>query len=71
MNQVLHRIVGLSSKFETTGVIEDGLTWTDPETAHTAAGDPGYTRRLPSSCWHCKTEEIAQAEAEAAKVIRG
>ena len=36
----------------------------DPETAHTAVGDPEYQRRVPS-CFICQAEILAEAEAEA------
>jgi len=34
----------------------------DPETAHSAAGDPGYTRRI-EDCFICQAEVLAEAAA--------
>ena len=49
--------------------ITDGesVVYTDPETAHKAAGDPGYKRRLPGSCALCKATALAEAAAAHAK----
>ena len=44
-------------------VEHDGVITYDPETAHTAAGDPGYARRLPSCAW-CAATALAEEEAK-------
>jgi len=36
----------------------------DPETAHVAAGDPAYEKRLPGSCAQCKAAALAEEASE-------
>ena len=38
-----------------------GITGSDPQTAHNAAGDPLYEKRLPETCGSCQAEALAKA----------
>jgi len=56
-----------SSKVEV--LHSDGDRYYDPDTAHRAAGDPGYLTRLPKSCLACLARALAEAEAENATQV--
>jgi len=50
-------------------VLEDGISRYDPETAHKAAGDASYQRRIPDSCGLCQATALAEAAAAKAKEL--
>ena len=39
----------------------ESFSRTDPETAHKAASDPGWTLFIPQSCLYCRAQELAKA----------
>jgi len=47
-------------------VNDDGNIRYDSATAHQAAGDDGYKKRLPGSCAACRAAEIAEAATQTA-----
>ncbi len=53
----------LLSQVSTTEVHAHGVTRYNPEVAHERAGDPGYTYRIPESCFLCWAQEISEEEA--------
>ena len=56
MEHSARKIAGMS-QYE---VVDAGtITYTDPERAHKAAGDPGYTQKL-EGCGLCAAKKAAQ-----------
>ena len=46
----------------------NGDTFIDPKRAHTAAGDPGYTRRI-KGCAQCEAKTLAEEAQQAQEVL--
>ena len=52
---------GKMSRMEVT--IPDGSTRSDYRTAHHRAGDPGYKRFIPKTCYECWQQGLSAQEA--------